>query len=69
MKRNQSSQELVIKLAKQAGVSVDDAASVLKSLGLDGLIANIGAAGVDIDTVNLGELKVAARLGRGGLVV
>lgn len=69
MEKKPSSEHLVANIAKQAGVSVEDAAKVLKTLGLDGLAANIGAVGIDIGKVDLGDLKLAARIGRGGVMV
>jgi hypothetical protein len=62
-------EEMAIGVAKQAGVSVEDARKVLNSLGLEGLAANVGSAGLDIGKVSLGDLKLAVRFGKGGLMV
>lgn len=69
MEKKLKSERLVANIAKQAGVSDEDAAKVLKTLGLDGLTANIGAAGIDLGKIDLGDLKLAARIGRGGVMV
>ncbi len=69
MQHKCNTETLVESVAKQAGVSVEDAAKVLTMLGLDGLAANIKDSGGDIGKVGVGELKLAARIGRNTLSV
>jgi hypothetical protein len=63
--------KLVSDLAKEAGVPVEAAGKVLKALGLDALVANVseaaGSAGVT--KLSVGNLKLAARIGRSSVAV
>lgn len=69
MDKNQISERLAAEIAKKAGVSPQDAGKILKTLGVDALVANVSDAGADIGKVGVGQLKLAARLGRGGICV
>lgn len=64
-------EQLVQNLAKEAGVSSEDAQKVLSALGLDALLANVeDVAGTDrIAKIKPGDLKVAARMGRSSITV
>jgi DNA-binding GntR family transcriptional regulator len=59
----------VAEIAKEAGVSADDARKVLHKLGVDGLLSNISKAGADVHKLNVGNLKLAARLNGSGIFV
>jgi predicted transcriptional regulator len=69
MDKNQISEKLAAEIAQKAGVSPQDAGKILKTLGIDGLVANVGDAGADVARLGVGQLKLAARLGRGGICV
>jgi hypothetical protein len=63
-------QKLLSSLAKQSGVGEDDVVKVLTPLGLNALIDHISRdGGVEaLRTVQIGDLKLAARLANGSLM-
>ncbi len=71
MEAKDQSVNLVKSVAEAAGVSAEDAHKVLKTLGVDDLARNVQeVAGAErLEKLSLGELKIAARLGRSSLVV
>lgn len=66
-----SRDDLVSGLARKAGVNEEDAAKVLKALGIDKVLTNVKAsAGMSkLASVKVGDLKLAVRLGRSSVSV
>jgi hypothetical protein len=64
-------EKLVSDLAKEAGVSVEDTQKVLSKLGLNALITNVTEAVGDdnLRKISVGDLKIAAKLGRSSVAV
>jgi DNA-binding transcriptional regulator YhcF (GntR family) len=69
MNAKEPTEKLVAGLAKEAGVSAEDVQKVLNKLGVEGLISNLSQAGTDPQKIEIGSLKLAVRMGRGGVMV
>jgi hypothetical protein len=66
----EAKQKLLASLAKESGVGENDVVKVLTPLGLNALIDHISReGGVEaLKTVQVGDLKLAARLANGSLM-